>query len=258
MDSGELMSYGARRPRPLHHDLRPLRARVHGRPRPPLRHLGPERRLALAVAVALDVGLHRPASSRALKLVRRPVPLLARGHLPEHRQLRPAAAAGRGTRCSSAREWHGGRTSWEGWGESTDAARAEFAKLVGHRAVPRRDRRDRLRPRRPRGRLPAGRQPRARPGDRVHLHPLPVPRPAGLAVTTVPTAQLAASIDERTDVVAFSAVQMSTGEVADLDAILAAAEAHDVVASSTPPRPRAGCRCTPTASTSSSPPATSG
>jgi selenocysteine lyase/cysteine desulfurase len=50
-----------------------------------------------------------------------------------------------------------------------------------------------------------------------------------LEVTTVPTAQMAASIDEGTDAVAFSAVQMSTGEVADLDAILAAAEAHDVL-----------------------------
>ena len=51
----------------------------------------------------------------------------------------------------------------------------------------------------------------------------------GLEVTTVPPAQLAEAIDERTDAVAFSAVQMSTGEVADLDAILAAAEAHDVL-----------------------------
>ena len=45
----------------------------------------------------------------------------------------------------------------------------------------------------------------------------------------MPPAQLAEAIDEGTGVVAFSAVQMSTGEVADLDAILAAAEAHDVM-----------------------------
>ncbi len=51
----------------------------------------------------------------------------------------------------------------------------------------------------------------------------------GLEVSTVPPAGLAEAIDERTDVVAFSAVQMSTGEVADLDAILAAAAAHDVL-----------------------------
>ena len=51
----------------------------------------------------------------------------------------------------------------------------------------------------------------------------------GLEVTTVPPARLADAIDEHTGAVAFSAVQMSTGEVADLDAILAAAEAHDVL-----------------------------
>src|SRR3954451_11305372 len=28
-------------------------------------------------------------------------------------------------------EWRGGRTSWEHWGDSTDAARASFARLVG-------------------------------------------------------------------------------------------------------------------------------
>ena len=45
----------------------------------------------------------------------------------------------------------------------------------------------------------------------------------------MPPAELAGAIDAGTGVVAFSAVQMSTGEVADLDAILAAAEAHDVL-----------------------------
>ena len=47
-----------------------------------------------------------------------------------------------------------------------------------------------------------------------------------MTVTTVPPSRLAEAIDARTDVVAFSAVQMSTGEVADLDAIVAAAEHH--------------------------------
>jgi selenocysteine lyase/cysteine desulfurase len=28
-------------------------------------------------------------------------------------------------------DWRGGRTSWEGWGEFTEAARASFARLVG-------------------------------------------------------------------------------------------------------------------------------
>src|SRR3954447_490094 len=28
-------------------------------------------------------------------------------------------------------DWHGGRTSWEHWGESSEAARAAFARMVG-------------------------------------------------------------------------------------------------------------------------------
>ena len=44
-----------------------------------------------------------------------------------------------------------------------------------------------------------------------------------LDVRTVPPAELADAIGDGADAVAFSAVQMSTGEVADLDAILAAA-----------------------------------
>jgi selenocysteine lyase/cysteine desulfurase len=50
-----------------------------------------------------------------------------------------------------------------------------------------------------------------------------------LEVITVPPSRLAEAIDETVGAVAFSAVQMSTGEVADLDAILAAAHAHDVL-----------------------------
>jgi selenocysteine lyase/cysteine desulfurase len=48
----------------------------------------------------------------------------------------------------------------------------------------------------------------------------------GLEVRTVAPSRLAEAIDERTDVVAFSAVQMSTGEVADLDAVTDSARAH--------------------------------
>lgn len=48
----------------------------------------------------------------------------------------------------------------------------------------------------------------------------------GITVRTVPTAELADAIDETTDVVAFSAVQMATGEVADLAAIETAARNH--------------------------------
>jgi selenocysteine lyase/cysteine desulfurase len=48
-------------------------------------------------------------------------------------------------------------------------------------------------------------------------------------VRLVPAARLAEAIDEHIDVVAFSAVQMSTGEVADLDRVAHAAATHGVL-----------------------------
>jgi selenocysteine lyase/cysteine desulfurase len=60
------------------------------------------------------------------------------------------------------------------------------------------------------------------------LFPFLVQERRGVTVRTVAPARLAEAIDAGTDVVAFSAVQMSTGEVADLDAIVAAAAHHGV------------------------------
>ena len=124
--------------------------------------------------------------------------------------------------------WQRGRTSWEQWGESVEAARASWARLSG---VP-----------------PetvavgatvsglAGLVAASVPdGARVlvpdveftsMLFPFLVHEARGVRVRTVPPAELAAAIDEEVDVVAFSAVQMATGEVADLDAIAAAAARH--------------------------------
>jgi selenocysteine lyase/cysteine desulfurase len=48
----------------------------------------------------------------------------------------------------------------------------------------------------------------------------------GVTVRTVPLDRLADAVDEATDVVVTSAVQMSNGAVVDLDAVEAAAEAH--------------------------------
>ncbi len=48
----------------------------------------------------------------------------------------------------------------------------------------------------------------------------------GCELRTVPVSALAGAIDDRTDVVAFSAVQSSDGEVAGLEAIAASARAH--------------------------------
>ncbi|MEA2233784.1 MAG: hypothetical protein QOD83_3600, partial [Solirubrobacteraceae bacterium] len=58
------------------------------------------------------------------------------------------------------------------------------------------------------------------------LFPFLVQEQRGVHVRTVPPSQLAEAIDAGTDLVAFSAVQMSTGEVADVDAVLAAARHH--------------------------------
>ena len=125
-------------------------------------------------------------------------------------------------------DWRGGRTSWEGWGDATESARASFARLVGvptdwvavgantssmiglMAAVAAR--------RRPRGLGRAG----------VHLAPVAVPgtgtRHRGRCV---PVAEVANSVDERTDVVAVSVVQSSDGEFADLEAVIEAAAAYD-------------------------------
>lgn len=123
-------------------------------------------------------------------------------------------------------DWRGGRTSWEGWGESTDGARAAFAALVG------------VAPEAVAvganvsglvglvaASLPAGSRV-VIPDVEFTSTLFPFLVHDGLEVRTVAPAELAEAIDERTDVVAFSAVQMSTGEVADLDAVIAAARRH--------------------------------
>jgi selenocysteine lyase/cysteine desulfurase len=126
-------------------------------------------------------------------------------------------------------EWQGGRTSWEHWGESTEAARAAFARLVAVDVE----------------RVAVGSTVSELVGSVVTALPagarvvvpdveftsllFPLLVQSRLEVRTVPVAEVAGAVAEGTDVVAFSAVQMSTGEVADLDAIVAAAEAVDAV-----------------------------
>ena len=183
------------------------------------------------MAAAVDGGLHRASSSRSLT-----------GSISDSRAL----FSPEGTYLNTAsyglppqpgwdalqhvlEQWRGGRTSWEGWSESTEGARAEFAKLVNTDP----------------GRVAIGATVSGLvglvaaslpAGSRVVVPDIeftstlfPFLVQPGLEVSTVPPAQLAEAIDGRTDVVAFSAVQMSTGEVADVDAILAAAEARDVL-----------------------------
>jgi selenocysteine lyase/cysteine desulfurase len=124
---------------------------------------------------------------------------------------------------SALADWHGGRTSWEAWGKSTEGARAAFARLVGAEV----------------GRVAVGSTVSELVGSVVTALPdgarvvvpdieftstlFPFLVQSRLDVRTVPPAQLANAVAEGAEAVAFSAVQMSTGEVADHEAIMAAA-----------------------------------
>jgi selenocysteine lyase/cysteine desulfurase len=124
-------------------------------------------------------------------------------------------------------DWHVGRTSWEHWGDSAEAARAAFARMcsvpvdwvaiganastmIGLVAAA----------------LPDGARVLSVEGEFTSaLWPFMV-QGRGVEVRTVPLAELAEEVDAGTDAVAFSAVQSSDGQLADIDAIAAAAADH--------------------------------
>jgi selenocysteine lyase/cysteine desulfurase len=124
-------------------------------------------------------------------------------------------------------EWRTGTGDWIEWQESVEQARATWARLV----------------RVPVDRVAVG----ATVSELVGLVAASVPAPARVLaadvefasllfpwllrhdVTTVPLDRLADAIDDETAVVAVSAVQSSNGEVADLDAIEAAAREHEAL-----------------------------
>jgi selenocysteine lyase/cysteine desulfurase len=126
-------------------------------------------------------------------------------------------------------DWRGGRTSWEHWGQATEDSRASFARLVGvdaERVAVGSTVSELI------GSLVTG-LPR---GARVvapeveftsTLFPLLVQE--RLEVRTVAVSELADAVADGADAVAFSAVQMSNGEVADLDAIAAAAASSGAI-----------------------------
>src|ERR1700755_3536843 len=128
-------------------------------------------------------------------------------------------------------DWRHGRVSWEHWTAVTDRARAEFATLV------------RVRPEQiavgatvsgliaqVAAAIPDGANVIApEPEFTSLLFPFLAQAERGVTVHTVPLTELVDHVDETTDVIAVSAVQSSTGELADLDAIEAAAEAHDAL-----------------------------
>ncbi len=124
-------------------------------------------------------------------------------------------------------DWRGGRTSWEVWGDATESARASFGRLVGVptdwvaigantssmiglMAAS----------------LPDGaRVISAEPEFTSLLWPF-LAQGRDIEVECVAVADVAGAVDERTDVVAVSVVQSSTGELVDLEAVLEAAAAH--------------------------------
>jgi selenocysteine lyase/cysteine desulfurase len=126
-------------------------------------------------------------------------------------------------------EWRSGSTSWEHWARTTDDARAGFARLVG--ADP--------------GAVAIGANVSELVGSIVTALPagsrvvvpdveftstlFPLLVQERLDVRTVPAARLADATAGGADAVAFSAVQMSNGEVADIDAIVEAAAASGAI-----------------------------
>ena len=124
--------------------------------------------------------------------------------------------------------WRTGATSWEQWGESVEVARATWARMVGVDAscvavgatasgliglIA--------------ASIPDGSRVLAPDVEFTSLlFPFLVQESRGVQVRTVPPSELLGAIGAETDVVAFSAVQMSTGEVAPVAEIAAAARAH--------------------------------
>lgn len=125
-------------------------------------------------------------------------------------------------------DWRHGRVSWEHWTAVTDRARAQFARLV-HADV------DRVAVGATVSGL-IGQIAAAIPdGSRVIapepefvslLFPFLAQEGRGVTVEVVPLDRVAEAVDATTDVVAVSAVQSSTGELAALDDIARAAGHH--------------------------------
>ena len=126
-------------------------------------------------------------------------------------------------------EWRRGGTSWEHWGQATETSRAAFARLLGVPA-------ERVAVAGTVSELMGSIVTALPAGARVvvpeieftsTLFPLLVQ--SRLDVRTVPVSAMADAVADGADAVAFSAVQMSTGQVAATQDILAAAAAVDAV-----------------------------
>jgi selenocysteine lyase/cysteine desulfurase len=131
---------------------------------------------------------------------------------------------------AAAEDWRHGRTGFDGWDRSVDAARATFARLTrvdaadvaigaavsgfaGLVAAA----------------LPPGARVLCAEGDFTSvLFPFLAQERRGVSVELVPLDRIADALDARHDLVAVSAVQSADGRVADLDALAAAAAHHGV------------------------------
>ena len=124
-------------------------------------------------------------------------------------------------------DWRAGATSWEPWGESTELARASFARLVG---VPVADVFQGSTVSAAMALVASALPDRARvlvPDVEFtsNVFPWQVHADRGIEVVTAPVDGFAEAIADGYDVVSFSAVQSSTGVVADVPGLCAAARA---------------------------------
>jgi selenocysteine lyase/cysteine desulfurase len=129
---------------------------------------------------------------------------------------------------SALADWRGGTTSWEVWAPWTERAREAFARLVG--VSP-----DTVAVGATVSELVSLLADAVPPGSRIltaegDFTSLLFPWAArGHVMTAAPLAELADSVEPSTDVVAVSLAQSATGEVVDLDAVVAAARAVDAL-----------------------------
>jgi selenocysteine lyase/cysteine desulfurase len=128
-------------------------------------------------------------------------------------------------------DWRHGRTSWEHWCDATERSRELFGRLV---SVPA----ERVATGASASYLVGLVAASVPDGARVLVPerdfssltwPFLVHERRGVEVRSAPLEQLADAVDERTDVVAFSAVQSEDGRVADIGAIAAAAQAAEAL-----------------------------
>jgi len=137
---------------------------------------------------------------------------------------RPAFAAIQGMLA----EWRTGRTPWEPWDQAVDLSRERFARLVGVDAA---DVAVGATVSELLGlvatALPGGARVLVPDGEfSSNLFPWMVRADQGVEIVAVPPDRMADAIDARTDLVAFSLVQSSSGAVARAADITAAARQH--------------------------------